>query len=107
VIWTAERNRQQRTLIAAMYDELAAEVLCERKAVLAGGLPGASTGDAPAQAGVDPAGFLRIGVGQILARMAEREMIPTVKGLSPMEAADLAHAEAQFLAKRLGLRGAG
>ena len=107
MIWTAERNRQQGALVAAMYHELAAEVLCERKAVLVSGLPGASTGDALGQAGVDPAGFLRIGVGQTLTRMAERAMIPTVEGLSPMEAADLAHPEAQFLAKRLGLRGLG
>lgn len=54
------------------YHELAAEVLGERKAVLAGGLPGASTGDALGQAGVDPAGYLTISVSQILVRMAER-----------------------------------
>jgi len=107
VIWTAERNRQQSALVAAMYQELAAGVLCERKAVMAGGLPYAPTGDALAQAGVDPAGYVTISVGQILPRMAERGMIPTVAGLSPMEAADLAHTEAQFLAKRLGLRGLG
>ena len=107
MIWTAERNRQQGALVAAMYDELAAEVLCERKAVLVGGLPGASTGDVLGQAGVDPAGYVTIGVGHILPRMAELGMIPTVEGLSPMEAADLAHPEAQFLAKRLGLRGLG
>ncbi len=107
MIWTAERNRQQGELVAAMYHQLAAEALCERKAVLAGGLPGARIGDALAEAGVDPAGYLTISVDQILVRMAERGMIPTVAGLSPMEAADLAHPEAQFLAKRLGLRGLG
>lgn len=93
--------------MAAMYHELAAEVLCERKAVLAGGLAGASIGDALADAGVDPAEYLTISVDQILARMAQRAMIPTVAGLSPMEAADLAHPEAQFLAKRLGLSALG
>jgi hypothetical protein len=67
----------------------------------------ASISDALAEAGVDPAGYLTIGAGQILVRMAERAMIPAVAGLSPMEAADLAHTEAQFLAKRLGLRGLG
>jgi hypothetical protein len=105
VIWTAERNRQQGALVAAMYRELADEALCERKAVLVGGVPCASTGDALAQAGIDPAGYVTISVGQILARMAEEEMITAVDGLSPMEAADLVHTEAQFLAKRLGLRG--
>jgi Zeta toxin len=107
VIWTAERNRQQGALVSAMYHELAAEALCERKAVLAGGLPGASISDVLVEAGVDPAGYLTISVDQILVWMAERAMIPTVAGLSPMEAADLAHPEAQFLAKRLGLRGLG
>jgi hypothetical protein len=68
VIWTAERNRQQGALVDAMYHELAAEVLCERKAVLAGGLPGARIGDALAGAGVDPAGYLTISVDQILVR---------------------------------------
>jgi Zeta toxin len=75
--------------------------------VLAGGLPRASIGHVLAEAGVDPAGYLTISAGQILVWMAERGMIPTVAGLSPMEAADLAHPEAQFLAKRLGLRGLG
>jgi hypothetical protein len=107
VIWTAERNRRQGALVTAMYHELGAEVLCERKAVLAGGLPGASIDDALAEAGVDPAGYLVISVDQILVWMAEQAMIPAVAGLSPMEAADLAHPEAQFLAKRLGLRGLG
>lgn len=72
VIWTAERNRQQGALAAAMYQELAAEVLCERKAVLAGGLPYAPTADALAQANVDPTGYVTISVGQILVRLAER-----------------------------------
>jgi hypothetical protein len=41
---------------------------------------------------------------RILAGMAERRLIPHVDGLTPLEAADLVHVEAQFLAKRLGLR---
>lgn len=36
--------------------------------------------------------------------MAARGLIPDVEGLSPLDAADLAHAEAQFVAKRLALR---
>ena len=36
--------------------------------------------------------------------MADRRLIPHVDGLTPLEAADLVHVEAQFLAKRLGLR---
>jgi hypothetical protein len=58
MIWTVERNRAQGALVATMCRQ-ANGVLCERKAVLVwlvGGLPGASTGDALAQAGIDPAG---------------------------------------------------
>lgn len=106
MLWTADRNRQQGVLVATMYQQ-AEQVLCQRKAVLAGGLPGADTSAALAQAGVDPARYLTISINPILVRMAERGMIPTVTGLSPMEAADLVHTEAQFLAKRLGLRGLG
>jgi hypothetical protein len=54
MIWTAERDIQQSALVDAMYQQ-AAGMLCERKAVLSGGLPGASKADALAQAGVDPA----------------------------------------------------
>ena len=41
---------------------------------------------------------------RILVEMAGRRLIPHVDGLTPLEAADLVHVEAQFLAKRLGLR---
>ena len=56
------------------------------------------------QAGIDASRYLTISIDAILAEMAERGLIPHVDGLSPLEAADLVHAEAQFLAKRLGLR---
>ena len=39
--------------------------------------------------------------------MAARGLIPQIAGLSPLDGADLAHGEAQFLAKRLGLRALG
>jgi hypothetical protein len=103
VIWTAERNMDQGVLVAAMYGRAAA-IPCERKAVMAGGLPGADTASVLTQAGIDASRYLTIGIDAILAGMAERRLIPHAGGLSPLEAADLVHAEAQFLAKRLGLR---
>jgi hypothetical protein len=45
-------------------------------------------------------------VNAVLLQMAARFPIPQVAGLLPMEAADLAHAEAQFIGKRLGMRAA-
>ena len=67
MIWAAERNREQGALVAALYQQ-ASGVLCERKAVLAGGLPGADKAEALAQAGIDPAGYLTISIDRILDR---------------------------------------
>ena len=103
MIWTAERNMDQGALVASMYEQ-AASVPCERKAVMAGGLRGADTAGALTQAGIDASRYLTISIDAILVEMAERGLIPHVDGLSPLEAADLVHVEAQFLAKRLGLR---
>ncbi len=103
MIWTAERNMDQGALVAAMYAR-AGLVPCEREAIMAGGLRGADTAGVLTQAGIDTSQFLTISIDGILAEMAARGLIPHVDGLSPLEAADLAHAEAQFLAKRLGMR---
>jgi len=103
MIWTPQRNIEQGQLVARMY-ERAGAVPCERQAVLIGGLPGADKLAVLAQAGVDPARYLTVSVDAVLREMAARGLIPHVQGLSPMEAADLAHAEAQFLVKRLALR---
>src|SRR5580700_10666245 len=103
MIWTAERNMDQGALVASMYEQ-AAPVPCERKAVMAGGLRGADTASALTQAGIDVSGYRSISIDAILAQLAGRGLIPDVDGLSPLEAADLVHVEAQFVAKRLGLR---
>jgi hypothetical protein len=106
MIWTAERNMDQGALVAIMYEQ-AASVPCERKAVMLGGLRGADTAGALTQAGIDATCYLSISIDAILLDMAGRRLIPHVDGLTPLEAADLVHVEAQFLAKRLGLRALG
>jgi hypothetical protein len=103
MIWNPERFRQQGRLVADLY-ERAAGVPCDRRAVLAGGLPGADKADALAQEGVSAAAFLMVSVAGVLEEMAARSLIPVVARLSPMEAADLALAEAQFVAKRIAMR---
>ncbi len=103
MIWTAERNMDQGAMVASMYEQ-AASVPCERKAVMAGGLRGADTASAFTQAGIDASRYLSISIDAILLEMAGRWLIPRVDGLSPLEAAGLVHIEAQFVAKRLGLR---
>jgi hypothetical protein len=103
MIWTPTRNAAQGLLVAEVYGQ-AGDVPCERSSIMAGGLRGADKDGALAQAGVDRARYLTISVDRVLEEMAARDLIPHITGLSPMEAADLGHAEAQFLAKRLALR---
>ena len=103
MIWTGERSRQQRQLVAGLY-AAAAGVPCERAAVIAGGLPGTDKVKALDDAGLDRARYLTVSIDAILARMAASQMIPLSDGQSPLARAGQVHAEAQFLAKRVGLR---
>jgi hypothetical protein len=103
VIWAPERNRQQGQVVAGLYQR-GAGVPCERLAVMAGGLPGGDKPAVLAAASVDQARYLTVSVNAVLEELATAGMIPAVAGLSPMEAADLVHAEAQFVAKRVALR---
>lgn len=103
MIWTSERNAAQGQLVADLYKSASA-VPCDRAAVMIGGLPGANKASALDADGIDRAQFLTVSVDAILEEMAARHLIPRIAGLSPMDAADLVHVEAQFIAKRLGLR---
>jgi len=96
------RSHEQRELVADLYRR-AVGLPRERTAVIAAGLRGADIPGALACAGVDQSRHLTISIDLILAEMAARGLIPPVAGLSPLEAADLVHAEAQYLAKRTGL----
>jgi hypothetical protein len=102
MIWTAGRNQQLGELIAEVF-QAAGPVPREYRAVIAGGPPGADKGDALAQHGADRSQFLTISVGDVLTRMARRELIPPVPGQPPLAGAELVHAEAQHVAKRIGL----
>ena len=103
MIWTGERGRQQGRLVAGMY-QAAAGVPCERGAVIAGGLPGADKAAALEQSGVDRERYLTVSIDAVLGRMADAGLIPEADGLSPFGRACQVHAEAQHLAKRVGLR---
>jgi hypothetical protein len=128
VTWTGERARQQRLLVAEVY-QTAAGVPCERRAAIAGGLPGADKAAALDRAGLDRASYLTVSVDAILDRMAAAGLIPEpgapepgatepgapepgapepaipeANGRSPLERAGQVHAEAQYLAKRVLLR---
>ena len=103
MIWTGERYRQQGRLVAEMY-QAAAGVPCERSAAIAGGMPGADKAAVLDQSGVDRSQYLTVSVDAVLNRMAAAGLISESDGLSPLARAGLVHAEAQHLAKRVGLR---
>jgi hypothetical protein len=102
MIWTPERNAEQGRLVSKLYGA-AAGVPCERKAVMAAGLPGADRRGTVAQSGTDLSRYLPVSVETVLEEMAGCGLIPAVAGLSPMEASPLAHTEAQFIGKRVAM----
>jgi hypothetical protein len=103
VIWTGERARQQLLLVTQMY-RAADGVPCERRAAIAGGLPGADKAAALDRAGLDRTRYLTVSIEAILNRMAAVGLIPEADGLSPLGRSSQVHAEAQYLAKRVLLR---
>lgn len=68
-IWTPGRNQAQGLFIGGLCHQ-ASSVPCEHAGVLAGGLPGADTTVALAQAHIDPARHLTVGIGAVLSAMA-------------------------------------
>lgn len=133
MIWTGERARQQRLLVTGMY-QAAAGVPRERRAVIAGGLPGADKAAELDRAGLDRNRYLTVSIDAVLDRMAGAGLIPAAdgheppgheppsseppghkapghearvqeaNGSSPLARAGQVHAEAQYLAKRVLLR---
>jgi len=99
--WTAERNRIHGEVVRYLY-ERAAEVPCQHRAIIAGGLGGAGkTTVLTEQADINTAEYLTINPDSIKEELARRALIPKIEGLSPMEAADLVHEEASAIAKQL------
>lgn len=102
--WTEDRAVMHDAIIADLYGA-ASDVPCERRAILAGGLPGAGkTTVLEHHAGIDRSQYLTINPDEIKSEMAARGMIPEVAGLAPMEASDLVHEESSYIAKQLALR---
>jgi len=106
-VWSHDRRLVHDDLVHDLY-ERAAAVPCDRRAIVAGGLPGAGKTTVLAQhAGIDLTDFLTINPDLIKAELAQRGLIPQISGLTPMEASRLAHEEASHLAKRLAHRAHG
>jgi predicted kinase len=103
-VWSAERDALHDSIIDDLYAK-ASDVPCERRAIIAGGLPGAGKSTVlERHAGIDRSQYLTINPDDIKEEMARRDMIPPVSGLSPMEASDLVHEESSYVARQLALR---
>lgn len=103
-VWSAERDQLHDSLLDELYAR-SNSIPCENKAIIAGGLPGAGkTTVLGAYAGIDRSQYLTINPDDIKGELAVRGLNPEIKGLSPMEASDLVHEEASYLAKRLADR---
>jgi predicted kinase len=103
-IWSDQRDAMHDSIIDGLYAR-ASDVPCERRAIIAGGLPGAGKSTVLERyAGIDRSQYLTINPDDVKEEMARRDMIPPVSGLSPMEASDLVHEESSHIAKRLAHR---
>jgi len=99
--WMTERQLIHRDLVDEIYAS-AADVPCDRKAIMAGGLSGAGKSTVlDRHADVERSQYLTVNPDDIKEAMAGRGLIPELDGLSPMEASDLVHVESSYLAKRL------
>ena len=102
-VWSEERDALHDAIIDDLYAR-AADVPCERRAIIAGGLSGAGKSTVLDQyAGIDRSQYLTINPDKIKEEMAVRGMVPVVDGLSPMEASDLVHEESSYIARQLAL----
>jgi predicted kinase len=100
-VWSHERRLAHDALLQVLHAR-AADVPCEHRAILVGGLPGAGkTTVLSRHADLDLSRYLTINPDQIKEELALLGLIPQIDGLTPMEAARLAHEESSDIAKRL------
>jgi predicted ABC-type ATPase len=102
--WKPERRRVHDEIINEAM-KAAADVPCERLAVIAGGLGGAGkTTVLEKCAGIDRSSFLTINPDSFKEELAKRDMVPELPGISPMESSSLAHEESSHIARMLAVR---
>jgi predicted ABC-type ATPase len=103
-IWTDERLEIHNSILEEMLAR-SADVPCEGKAIIAGGLGGAGKSTVlENHAGIDRSRYVTINPDDIKKELAQKGLVPEVEGLTPMEAAGLAHEEASYIAKQLAAR---
>lgn len=95
--YTKERHLAQQEIIEDVLKSHD-KVPREGKAVLSGGMGGAGkTTVLTRYLGMDTSQYITINPDDIKEIMAERDMIPTLRGLTPMECSTLAHDEASHI----------
>jgi len=100
-VWQDEREVLHDALVDELYRR-ATDVPAEHKAIIAGGLPGAGKSTILERyAGIDRSHFLTIDPDEVKGEMARQDLVPSLEGLSPMEASDLIHEESSYIAKRI------
>ena len=103
-IWIDSRAALHDEIIEAVYAK-AADVPCERMAIMAGGLGGAGkTTLLDQHPGIDRSNYLTINPDSFKEELAKHGSLPEIAGLSPMEASTLAHEESSYLARQLAIR---
>ncbi|HET7019020.1 MAG TPA: zeta toxin family protein [Streptosporangiaceae bacterium] len=103
VTWTPERNKIHARIVADEYAK-AAEVPCDRQAIIAGGLGGSGkTTVLGEHAGIDRSKFLTINPDDFKETLAKEGLIADIPGLTPMETTTLAHDESSVIARRLAV----
>lgn len=103
-VWCEERVAVHDAIIEDLYQR-SADVPCERRAVIAGGLPGAGKSTIlETYAGIESSRFLTLDPDEIKAELAKHDLIPQLEGVSPMEASDLVHEESSRITKLIAAR---
>jgi predicted kinase len=102
--WTVDRARVHKAILDEKWEN-AADVPCEHRAIVAGGLGGSGkTTVLDEHSKSDQVRYLTIDPDAFKKALADRGLVPVVPGLSPMEASSLAHEESSYLARQLALR---
>ena len=103
-IWTDDRIEIHDSIIEEFLAR-SPNALSDHKAIIAGGLGGAGKSTIlEKHAGIDLSEYVSINPDDIKKELALRGLVPQVEGLTPMEAAGLAHEEASHIAKQLAKR---
>lgn len=104
-IYTPERAQQHKEIVDSLWARHGEHAPREGRSVIAGGLMGAGKSTVLRDhAGINSGEYLTINPDEIKDEMAQRGMVPDVKGLSPMEASTLIHDESSHVANLLAQR---